>query len=246
MKLVLLGTGGYFPTAKRQTACLMLPEVGVVLDAGTGMYRLGRNLQTSRLDIFLTHAHLDHIAGLTYLINLVSKDVLSATTVHGEASKLDAVREHLFAKDIFPVPPTFRFQPLCDKIALPRGGTLSYFPLTHPGGSLGYRLDWPDSSLAYVTDTTAVPGADYIERIRGVDVLVHEAYFADDDNDLSALTGHSSLSNVMTLAAEAGVERVVLTHIDPLIENDNVYDLTSARVKFQQLMLGYDGLEIEF
>jgi len=246
MKLVLLGTGGYFPTAKRQTACLMLPEVGVVLDAGTGMYRLGRNLQTRRLDIFLTHVHLDHIAGLTYLLNLVPEEVLSATTVHGEAAKLEAVRMHLFATEIFPVPPAFQFQPLGDKTPLPRGGTLSHFPLSHPGGSLGYRLDWPESSLAYVTDTTAVPGASYIEQIRGVDVLVHEAYFTDDDNDLPAITGHSSLPNVVQVAAEAGVQRLILTHIDPQIENDNVFDLVSARSNIEQIMLGYDGLEIEF
>ena len=126
MKLVLLGTGGYFPTAKRQTACLMLPEVGVVLDAGTGMYRLGRNLQTKRVDIFLTHVHLDHIAGLTYLLNLVPKDVQSATVVHGEAAKLDAVREHLFATEIFPVPPAFQFRPLSDKTPLLSGGMLSH------------------------------------------------------------------------------------------------------------------------
>jgi len=246
MKLVLLGTGGYFPTAKRQTACLMLPEVGIVLDAGTGMYRLARNLRTNRLDIFLTHAHLDHIAGLTYLINLVPKDVLSATTVYGEAAKLDAIREHLFATEIFPVPPAFRFQPLGERTSLPQGGTLTFFPLTHPGGSLGYRLDWPHSSLAYITDTTAAPTATYIEQIRGVDVLVHEAYFADDDDDLPRITGHSALPNVVDLAAEAGVERLILTHIDPQIENDNVFDLASVRSKFQNVMLGYDGLEVEF
>ncbi|HEX5471716.1 MAG TPA: hypothetical protein VFW73_07500 [Lacipirellulaceae bacterium] len=65
MKLVLLGTGGYFPTSRRQTACLMLPEIGVVLDAGSGICRIGKYLRTDYLEIFLTHAHLDHIAGLT-------------------------------------------------------------------------------------------------------------------------------------------------------------------------------------
>src|SRR5687768_17217531 len=102
MKLVLLGTGGYFPTSERQTACLMLPEIGVVLDAGTGMYRVGQHLCTDRLDIFLTHAHLDHVAGLTYLVNILPREVLHRTTVRGDAEKLAAVREHLFADAIFP------------------------------------------------------------------------------------------------------------------------------------------------
>src|SRR5687767_7522399 len=112
MKLVLLGTGGYFPTTRRHTACFLLPEVGVVLDAGSGMCRLGDYLATDRLDVFLTHAHLDHVAGLTYLINVVPRDVLNRTTVRGDAAKLAAVREHLFATPIFPVQPPFRFEPL--------------------------------------------------------------------------------------------------------------------------------------
>ena len=49
----------------------MLPEVGVVLDAGTGFYRVREHLRTSELDVFLTHAHLDHVVGLTYLFDVV-------------------------------------------------------------------------------------------------------------------------------------------------------------------------------
>ena len=46
---------------------------------------------------------------------------------------------------------------------------LDNFPLDHPGGSIGLRLDWPGHSMAYVTDTTATVDAQYIEAIRGVD-----------------------------------------------------------------------------
>src|SRR6476646_4928826 len=155
MKLILLGTGGYFPNGRRHTACLMLPEMGVVLDAGSGMCRIGKHLQTEQLDIFLSHAHLDHISGLTYLVNLVPTDVMKRTTVHGDAKKLAAVREHLFAEPIFPVAPQFQFAPLVESCALPDSGTLRHFPLVHPGGSLGFRLDWPGHSMAYITDTTA-------------------------------------------------------------------------------------------
>jgi ribonuclease BN (tRNA processing enzyme) len=246
MKLVLLGTGGYFPTRRRQTACLILPEIGVVLDAGTGIRELKRHLATDRLDIFLTHAHLDHIAGLTYLLVVAPQEVQSRTIVHGDAAKLAAVREHLFAEPVFPVMPGFQFQPLAERVELPQGGTLTHFALQHPGGSLGFRLDWPDSSLAYVTDTTAKPGAPYIENIRGVDLLIHEAYFPTSENDWPALTGHSSLDAVAALAAEAGVGRLVLVHIDPLIEDDGAFDLDAARQFFPRLELAQDEMELDF
>jgi ribonuclease BN (tRNA processing enzyme) len=246
MKLVLLGTGGYFPTTRRHTACLMLPEVGVVLDAGTGMCRLGKHLQTDRLDIFLTHAHLDHVAGLTYLITIVPQHILTHTNVHGSDIVLAAVREHLFAEAIFPVPPPFKLEPLRNPCALPQGGTLTYFPLKHPGGSLGFRLDWPQHSMAYVTDTTATGDAPYIDAIRGVDLLVHESYFADDADNLPAITGHSGLASVAALAAEVKPSRLVLVHVDPLLESDDAFDLEMARRTFPNIELGHDGSVFEF
>jgi|SRR4051794_34913107 ribonuclease Z len=246
MKLILLGTGGYFPTSRRHTACLMLPEVGVVLDAGSGMCRIGEHLQTEQLDVFLSHAHLDHVSGLTYLVNLVPADVLGRTTLHGAAEKLAAVREHLFAEPIFPVAPPFRFAPLAESVTLPKGGTLRHFPLIHPGGSIGFRLNWPSHSMAYITDTTADVGADYVEKIRGVDLLVHEAYFAEDVDDLPANTGHSSLGRVAQVAAAAKVGRLVIVHVDPQIEDDNQFNLTAARQVFADTTIGVDGMELQF
>ena len=246
MKLVLLGTGGYYPTSQRHTACLMLPEIGVVLDAGSGMCRLGEHLQTDRLEIFLTHAHLDHVAGLTYLVNVVPAEVLKNTTVHGEAAKLAAVREHLFAELIFPVAPPFRFEPLSGPCPLPGGGTLTYFPLRHPGGSLGFRLDWPEHSLGYVTDTTAVADADYVAKIHGVDLLIHEAYFADDNDGMTTETGHSSLLRVAEVGAAAEVGRLVLVHINPFLEPDTLLDLSAARRAYNHIEMGTDGMVVQF
>ena len=96
MKLILLGTSGYHPSDRRQTPCLAIPACGVVLDAGTGMYRLGRYLKTDEVDIFLTHAHLDHVIGLTYLFSVMWEHPLRRVTVHGLPEKLDAVEKHLF------------------------------------------------------------------------------------------------------------------------------------------------------
>jgi ribonuclease BN (tRNA processing enzyme) len=224
----------------------MLPEQGIVLDAGSGMCRIGEYLATERLDVFLSHAHLDHVLGLTYLINVVPAEVLQHTTVHGETAKLAAVREHLFAELIFPVAPTFRLEPLADTCPLPQGGRLTCFPLLHPGGSMGFRLDWPGHSMAYVTDTTASPDAEYVAQIRDVDLLVHEAYFAQPTGDLPSITGHSCLLPVAEVAAVSGARRLVLVHIDPQLPDETAFDLPAARRIFKQIEIGSDGLEIDF
>jgi ribonuclease Z len=246
MKLVLLGTGGYYANDQRHTACLVLPEIGVVLDAGSGMFRLGEYRATDRLDVFLTHAHLDHIVGLTYLLDVLPEDVQRRTIVHGEAEKLAAIRAHLFSEPIFPLMPAFRMQPLEGEVGLAGGGQLTHFPLTHPGGSVGYRLDWPDRSLAYVTDTRATPDASYLEHIRGANVLVHEAYFGDAMDAKAELTGHSCLGTVAQLAAAADVGMLVLVHVDPRLKQDSDFDLTAAQKIFPNTLLGVDRMEIEF
>lgn len=243
MKLLLLGTAGYHPSERRQTACVMLPEVGIVLDAGTGFFRVREHLQTSTLDIFLSHAHLDHIAGLTFLLDTACN--LSRITVHGEADKLAAVREHLLADLLFPAPLNCQWQPL----AAPRstsGVKVTHFPLEHPGGAVGYRLDWPGKSLAYVTDTTASPAAAYVESIRNVDLLIHECNFRDSEHEWAVKTGHSSTSLVAQVAARAAAKRLVLMHFNPLNDSDDPIDLPALRQIFPNAELGRDRLEIDF
>ena len=78
MRLILLGTTGYHPNDRRHTPCLLLPECGVMLDAGTATYRAGEYLTGPELDIFLTHAHLDHVVGLTYLFSVMRVHPLRA------------------------------------------------------------------------------------------------------------------------------------------------------------------------
>ncbi|MHB0958005.1 MAG: MBL fold metallo-hydrolase [Pirellulaceae bacterium] len=246
MKLVLLGTTGYHPSDTRQTACMMLPECGIVLDAGTGMYRVRDRLAYPTLDIFLTHAHLDHVIGLTFLFDVLFEKSLDFVRVHGEAIKLAAVQEHLFSPHLFPARPPIQWRPLDGSVELPQDGQLTYFPLRHPGGSLGYRLDWPTRSLAYVTDTTAKEDAEYVERIRGVDLLIHECNFPDGAEYRAELTGHSCTSPVARVARKAEVGMLILVHINPLVERDDAIRLDRARHIFPNTYIGTDLMEIDF
>lgn len=224
----------------------MLPEVGVILDAGTAMYRARQFLQTDELDIFLTHAHLDHVIGLTYLLDVLRDKGVWRTTVHGDARKLRAIEEHLFSEALFPVKPPFDFQPLSDDTPLAGGGTLTHFPLHHPGSALGFRLDWPGHCMAYVTDTTAGNAVRYEDSIRGVDLLVHECYFPDSQTALAELTGHSVTSEVARLAKRAQVGQLVLVHVDPSSELTDPIGLTTAQAIFPRTQLSRDLSEVEF
>jgi ribonuclease BN (tRNA processing enzyme) len=259
MTLLLLGTAGYHPSERRQTACLMLPEAGIVLDAGTGFFRVREHLQTPTLDILLTHAHLDHVVGLTYLLSTVWQRKLERITVHGDAAKLAAIREHLLSEALFPAPLPCDWKPLAAGPTQIAGASVTSFPLVHPGGTVGYRLDWPAGlrnategvpysagrSLAYVTDTTAASDAAYVEAIRGVDLLVHECNFRDSEQDWAVKTGHSCTSAVASVAKAAGVKRLVLVHFNPLETSDDPVDLAAARKIFPATELGCDGMEIE-
>ncbi|HTU24316.1 MAG TPA: MBL fold metallo-hydrolase [Pirellulales bacterium] len=246
MKLVLLGTAGYHPSDQRQTACLMLPDLGILLDAGTGMYRAADYLSTDRLDIFLTHSHLDHIVGLTYLFDVIAGRRIAPIMIHGAAEKLAAIREHVFSELIFPVLPPCQFVPLTGPVDLAGGGRLQSFPLVHPGGTLGFRLNWPGHSLAYVTDTTARIDAGYVEQIRGVDLLVHECNFPDSQAEFAEQTGHSWTTAVAEVARAAAVGKLVLVHINPLAREADPVGLAAAQAIFPRTELGHDRMVVEF
>ena len=247
MKLVLLGTTGYHPNDGRETPCMLVPEFGIMLDAGTATYRASKYLQTSQLTILLTHAHLDHVVGLTYLFNVIHAHPLEEIVVRGAAKYLEAIDEHLFSDALFPVKPPMEFRPLgAPEEPLPGGGRMTHFPLAHPGGAVGYRLDWPGHSMAYVTDTSAAVDAPYVEKIGGVELLVHECYFSDANAEWARQTGHSWTTAVAQVAREAGVGRLVLVHLNPLSSKQDPIGLDVARAIFPDTRIGEDFMELEF
>jgi ribonuclease Z len=223
MRLVCLGTTGYHPNATRHTACYYLPELGVLLDAGTGIFRLTSQLieePRKQLDILLSHAHLDHVVGLSFLLDTMAVTELESVDVYGTADKISAVREHLFHPLLFPVLPNFRFHELNE----PPGhlqlanSHVKYFPLEHPGGSIGFLIEADSKRLAYITDTTPLSLEVWSERLTDLDLLLHECYFGDDQAEFAMKTGHSWLSAVTDLVARIRPKQTLLIHVNPQSE----------------------------
>ena len=218
----------------------MIPELGLILDAGTGMYRCRDLIETRELKILLSHAHLDHCLGITFLFDVLHERNVDRVQVFAEVDKIAAIQEHLFATDLFPVMPEIEFVPLPETVFTVDGVGIESFPLRHPGGSVGYKLTKGEHSLAYVTDTTATSDAPYLEHIRDVETLIHECYFPDGFEDRAELTGHSCLSPVCKIAREARAGRLYLVHINPLDEKGSQLDLESARQIFEHTLVAED------
>jgi ribonuclease BN (tRNA processing enzyme) len=252
MKLHCLGTAGYHPSAKRHTASFFLREANILLDAGTGVFRLDQLIHAPELSILLSHAHLDHIVGLTYFLDLVAITPLERIHLYGEAEKLEAIEQHLFQEAIFPVLPPIVWHPI-DTFGEDwqiGQASVTWFPLQHPGGSVGYRLQFPGLSLAYVTDTTSRSDSEYWSRIQGVDWLIHECNFGDEHQELAEKTGHSWTSAVLENAYRHKIQRLVLIHINPLDDRPDPIGLAAATARLgsrtpSQILLANDSTVLD-
>ena len=248
MNIEFFGTAGYHPAETRHTSCAYIekaaPDCGFVLDAGTGFFRLiGRPLP-SRLAIFLSHAHLDHCFGLTYYLDVIhSCPTLCELTIYGTRECIDAVLG-IFDSPLFPV--AYRGKSVVVKPGKTldiNGVGVTCHPLTHPGGSLAYRFQWPEKSLAYVTDT--IGDERYLDFIKDVDLLIHERNFSNELLDLAIVSGHCTTNDVIRVAQCAKAKQLALTHFNPLEEGEVLETELLKRV-CPGAVFAHDGLVLEF
>jgi ribonuclease BN (tRNA processing enzyme) len=254
MKIKCFGTAGYHPSEHRHTSCYYIPELSLLLDAGTGIFRLTAELLADpreSVDIWLSHAHLDHVVGLTFLLDTMAVTTLKRVRVFGEAAKLQAIRDLIYHDLIFPVEPTIEFIELPDSaspflVSGYRDYSVQWLPLEHPGGAVGYVIEYAGKRLAYITDTTAYPDSQYIPALRDLDVLLHECNFGDEHQALAEKTGHSWLSAVVGVVERCRPTQTQLIHHNPLAELLNIeHHLTPAQLKLG-MHLANDGDSIVF
>jgi phosphoribosyl 1,2-cyclic phosphodiesterase len=235
----------------------------LVLDAGTGVRRLGDAIvdEIDRVDLLLTHLHMDHIQGLGFFEPLFRPSV--EVHIWGPSSTTLDLRERLgryLSPPLFPVRlrDLPRHPTLHDVVQV---GTFRIGPFTvdaelvcHPGPTVGYRIEADGASLAYLPDhepalgLSEFPGdPDYVPGLglaRGVDLLIHDAMFTTEEYTRYVGWGHSSLDQALAFADLAGVRRFVTFHHDPGHDDsqlDRLFEAaTSSPLPFE-LLRGEEG-----
>jgi len=220
-----------------------------VLDGGTGAFRLAELIETDTLDVLLSHAHLDHTFGLTFLLDVLFQRPVKKLRIWGEQDKIDAVTKHLFHELIFPAPLKAEWIAIDTLSEFKIGeATVTWRPQDHPGGSVAYRIDWPSGKrLVYATDTSGDLSKEHTEWTRNADLLMHECYFRDDSEEWARKTGHCWSSRVAEVACCSKPKKLLLTHINPLEKGDDPIDIESIRGRVDsECILAVDGLSFEF
>ncbi|HEY9227430.1 MAG TPA: MBL fold metallo-hydrolase [Gemmatimonadaceae bacterium] len=219
----------------------------VILDAGTGIRELGRSLIAASnghgiaADIFLTHAHWDHIQGIPFFAPIFQSG--NHFTIWGSKTletRIDRVVRDQMLPVVFPVPfeeldATIDFGEIAEEGHVGNGYEVTAFAVQHPGGALGYRFSSRskgDGSLVYISDNELSPTATYptrdgwkarlVEFVRSAKVLVHDATYTTDEYERHRGWGHSTYEDAVALALEAEVEQLVLFHHRPERTDDEV------------------------
>ncbi|HEV8440114.1 MAG TPA: MBL fold metallo-hydrolase [Methylomirabilota bacterium] len=249
MKITLWGTRGSLaapgPETVRyggNTSCVEVRGANgavLVLDAGTGIRRLGSALATGteRIDLLLTHLHMDHIQGLGFFrpLDQAGREVHiwgpPSTTLDLRARLTRYLSPPLFPVRIRDLPCRLTLHDVPGERFEIGGFRINAALVCHPGPTVGYRISENGRSIAYLPDhepalgARRFPGApDWtsgFDLAAGVDLLIHDAQYSVAEYRERVGWGHSSLPQAVDFAAASRVQRLVTFHHDP--GHDDLY-----------------------
>jgi ribonuclease BN (tRNA processing enzyme) len=237
----------------------------LVLDAGTGIRRLGVELAGVHkpIHVLLTHLHLDHIMGLMFFGPLFDPE--AHVTVWGPPSALAALRPRLARYLSAPLSPieirdlpadvTFR--------TVPSGpwrlgsATVEAGLVNHRGPTLGYRIEDDGRIIAYLPDHEPGLGqdlardpADWISGLslaQRASLLIHDAQYTEREYAGTIGWGHATIDQALDFARRAEVEQLALFHHDPT-RDDAALDAIGAEAAEQvdcRVIVAREGSQVD-
>ena len=248
MEITIVGSGTVVPRLLRRQSCVAVEAGGemLVFDLGSGAVRgmLHANLDPFAVDrIFFTHFHPDHTVDVVPLLFAMKYGTEVQRTRPLYLAGPEPFRR--FWEALTGVWGEFMLVQYPAQISeLPRecptplelpGCSVSWAPVQHRPESIAYRLEIGGAAFVYTGDTQYSDSV--VELARGAHTLLAECSFPDD----SSVPGHLTPSSVARIASEAGVERVVLTHIYPAAEDLNLVAEVGRDYEGEVIVAG-DGL----
>ena len=231
-----------------------------IMDAGTGIRNLGKYIKKQypdqkELNITFSHFHWDHIQGFPFFDPAYNPEMTIDILVYGREMDHGKVKEifaHQMMEDYFPVPldnmgATFNFVSTHQHLIEQDGVRLHAIDQNHPGGSLGFRVDVDGACFAIMTDHEHGDSVDqkYVDFVKDVDVLIHDAQYTHEELQTHKGWGHSSYEQCIELAQRANVKQLIFTHHDP--DHDDDF-LRAAEKKYQKIfpncMMAREGMDI--
>lgn len=219
----------------------------LVLDAGTGIRPLGKTLAgVQRVDVLLSHLHMDHVQGLGFFAPLFEADV--ETHLWGPISTTLDLRGRLsryLSPPLFPV--HLRDLPRVVLHDLPEGeftiGGLHVAAelVCHPGPTVGYRITGDGAAFTYLPDHEPALGMNGFPTspewtsgwaiARDVDLLLHDAQYTEAEYAARVGWGHCTLAHALAFARLAHVRQLVTFHHDPGHDDDDIDRMTERAVE---------------
>jgi phosphoribosyl 1,2-cyclic phosphodiesterase len=234
----------------------------LIFDAGTGIRQLGNALKEAAdandFDIFLSHGHIDHVIGLPFFAPLfVAGQVVRvwAGSLQPTGGVEKAVRK-LMSSPFFPLQvdalqAKLEFRDFrAGEVINPRPGvTLRTAPLNHPGGAVGYRIEYGGQSVAYVTDIELGDGPidpALLALTKDAGLVILDTTYTDEELPSHIGWGHSTWQQGIRLANAAGAGRLCLFHHDA--DHDDAFmDKigSAAEAARPRTIVAREGLQIE-
>jgi len=275
MKLKFYGTRGSIPVCDPgfqhfggNTTCFQITFTDTnrvaIIDAGTGIRRLGRDLRAvghkqDRIVIAFSHFHWDHIQGLPFFAQAYDPEQKITLLTLGKNQAIRNLREvfevsmqsHYFPVQLDRMGADFEFLQVADPS---KYFTVNNIPTkvtaqrhSHPGGAFSFRVERSGEVLVVSTDVEHGDEIDpqLIELAKGADLLVHDAQYTPEELQRRRGWGHSSYEQAIELAELADVKRLALTHHDP--DHDDEFLLRMEKVcqeRFPNCVLAREGTEI--